>query len=251
MKNMIYSSLLAVLLLGFCPNMANAQDDKTVYNFVSMEHQPTYPGGIAKFYDFLSANIKYPVDAKEKKIEGNVHLSFTVETDGSIADIKVERGVAPSIDEEALRVLKTSNKWIPGMQNGKSVRAKYNIPIKFSLGPKAPKVVTDSTLFNFVSLKSPPTYPGGMAEFYRFIGQNIKYPKEAVDLKIQGTVFASFVIEKDGSITNATIIRRLGHGLEDEALRVIKLSKPWNPGIYEGKPVRVKYNIPVKFTLNK
>jgi TonB family protein len=249
MKNMIYSSLLAVLLLGLYPNNANAQDDKTVYNFVSMENPPTYPGGMAKFYDFLGANIKYPSVAKEKKIEGNVHVSFTVETDGAVADIKVERRVSPEIDEEAVRVLKASKKWNPGMLNGKPVRVKYNIPIKFSLKQKVTEAVTDTTVFNFVSMETPPTYPGGIKELYKFLGDNIKYPKEAKDKNVAATVFVSFVVEKDGAVSNIIALDRLKYGFGEEAKRVFKLSKKWNPGMHNGKPVRVKYNLPVKFAL--
>lgn len=137
MKKLIYSSLFAMLLLGFCANKTYAQnDDNTVYNFVSMENPPTFPGGIAKFYQFLGENIKYPALAKENKIEGNVHLSFTVEKDGTLSDIKVERKLGYGTDEEAVRVLQMSPHWNPGLQNGKVVRVKYNIPVKFSLGRK-------------------------------------------------------------------------------------------------------------------
>ena len=136
MKKVIYAALLAVIMISFCPKNANAQDADKVYSFVSLENPPTYPGGIVKFYEFLGTNIKYPADARENKIQGNVHISFTVETDGSITDIRVEKGVYPSIDDEAVRVLKLGKKWNPGMLDGKPVRVKYNIPIKFSLNTR-------------------------------------------------------------------------------------------------------------------
>ena len=110
----------------------------------------------------------------------------------------------------------------------------------------------EEKLYNFVSLEKPPSYPGGMAKFYEFLIKSIIYPKAAFDSKVQGTAIVSFVIEKDGSLTDVkTEGRRLGAGLDEEAVRVLKLSQKWNPGLINGKPVRVKYNIPIKFAMKK
>lgn len=99
-------------------------------------------------------------------------------------------------------------------------------------------------------MSTPPSYPGGMAKLYQFLGNTISYPTVAAENNIQGTIFLSFTIEKDGTLSDIkTEGRKLGYGLDDEALRVVKLSKRWNPGIQNGKPVRVKYNIPIRFTI--
>jgi protein TonB len=127
------ADIVQIAPAGEGPKQAAVVEDNNVYSFVSMENPPTYPGGIEKFYAFLSANIKYPPMAQEQNIQGNVHVSFTVEKDGSISDARVERKLGYGTDEEAIRVLKLAKRWNPGMQNGKPVRVKYNIPIKFSL----------------------------------------------------------------------------------------------------------------------
>ena len=101
----------------------------------------------------------------------------------------------------------------------------------------------DEKVYNFVAIKNPPTYPGGVASFYRFISSNIKNP----DSEIQGNVHVSFIVEKDGTLNNIKILRKLGKAQDEEAIRVLKLSKTWNPGLIDEKPVRVQYNIPVKF----
>lgn len=117
-------------------------------------------------------------------------------------------------------------------------------------GPKQPIVVDDNEyVHSFVSMENPPLYPGGIDKFYKFLDDNIKYPKEAKENHIQGKVFVSFIVEKDGSLTNIKIDRKLGYGTDEEAVKVLKLSKRWNPGTQYGKKVRVKYNIPVKFSL--
>lgn len=94
---------------------------------------PTYKGGMNAFYSYLSRSVRYPSDAQQARITGKVYLSFIVEKDGKLSDIRVDRGVSPSINEEAVRVLKRSPEWIAGKQHGIPVRVKYNIPISFSL----------------------------------------------------------------------------------------------------------------------
>lgn len=112
---------------------AVAVDDNKVYDFVSIEKQPEYPGGLPKFYAYLSKAIKYPPMAQENNVQGKVFLSFVVERDGKLTDIQVTRGLGSGTDEEAIRVLKASPRWIPGIQNGKPVRVKYNINVNFTL----------------------------------------------------------------------------------------------------------------------
>ncbi|WP_367868642.1 energy transducer TonB [Pedobacter sp. WC2423] len=109
-------------------------EDNKVRDFINLEVQPTFPGGIAKFYAYLSKAIRYPEAAQEAGLQGKVFVSFIVEKDGSLTDIKVEKKLGNGTDEEAVRVLKASPKWNPGIQNGREVRVKYNIPISFSLG---------------------------------------------------------------------------------------------------------------------
>jgi len=112
---------------------AVAVDDNNVYDFVSIEKSPEFVGGINKFYAYVQKNLKYPPMAVENNIQGKVFLSFVVEKDGKLTDITVTRGLGSGTDEEAIRVLKGSPRWIPGIQNGKPVRVKYNININFTL----------------------------------------------------------------------------------------------------------------------
>lgn len=101
--------------------------------FVSVENPSTYPGGIEKFYEYLQKSIRYPAVARENNVQGKVFVQYVVEKDGSLTDIKVVRGIGSGCDEEAVRVLKNSKKWTPGMQNGRPVRSQYTIPISFTL----------------------------------------------------------------------------------------------------------------------
>jgi len=101
----------------------------------------------------------------------------------------------------------------------------------------------------FTAVDHAPEFQGGFNNFYKFLQQNIKYPAEARQKKIQGKVFITFIIEKDGSFSNLRVLRDPGYGCGTEALRVMKLSPKWNPGIQNGHKVRVQYTMPINFTL--
>ncbi len=101
--------------------------------FDVVEQMPSFPGGTGALMQYLSENIKYPVVAQENGVQGRVVVSFVVERDGSITDVKVVRSVDPSLDREATRVVKAMPNWIPGKQNGSAVRVKYNVPVAFRL----------------------------------------------------------------------------------------------------------------------
>ena len=98
--------------------------------FQVVEDMPTFPGDINKW---LGKNVKYPVIAQENNIQGRVTVQFVIERDGSITDVKVLRGVDPSLDKEAVRVVKSMPKWKPGKQRGKPVRVSYTVHINFRL----------------------------------------------------------------------------------------------------------------------
>jgi len=101
--------------------------------FTSVEQVPEFAGGLEKFGAYLSKNIRYPAVARENNTQGRVICTFVVEKDGSLTDIKVVRGIGSGCDEEAVRVLKNSPKWKPGIQNGRPVRVQYSVPISFTL----------------------------------------------------------------------------------------------------------------------
>lgn len=101
--------------------------------FDVVEEMPHFPGGPAALQAFLSSNTKYPVVAQENGVQGRVTVSFVVERDGSITDVRVVRSVDPSLDREASRVVRSMPRWSPGKQNGSTVRVKYTVPVVFRL----------------------------------------------------------------------------------------------------------------------
>lgn len=101
----------------------------------------------------------------------------------------------------------------------------------------------------FTVVENDPEFPGGMDALYKYLAQNIKYPQLARDNNITGRVYVTFVVEKDGSIANPKVLRDIGGGCGQEAIRVVKSMPKWTPGKQRGKAVRVQFNLPVNFSL--
>lgn len=115
----------------------------------------------------------------------------------------------------------------------------------------APEIVEEEVVEQevFTIVEEMPGYPGGDAKMYEYLGKNIKYPQIARESSIQGRVFVNFVVEPDGSVTNVKVLRGIGGGCDEEAMRVVKSMPKWKPGKQRGKAVRVSYTLPVVFKL--
>lgn len=110
-----------------------------------------------------------------------------------------------------------------------------------------PKTDLPSSEKVFGGVEQPPEYPGGTKAMYKFIIANLHIPSEAKEAGISGRVFTSFYIEVTGEITKVTVLKGLGFGCDEEAVRMIESMPKWKPGKWCGKPMRVKYNLPVSF----
>ncbi|NTE04752.1 energy transducer TonB [Agrobacterium tumefaciens] len=232
--------ILALMGIAMFINSAKAQK---IYDFVSVEKQPSYPGGIEKFYEYLGKEIKYPEAAKNNKTHGRVFVSFIVEKNGKLSDVTVTKGLSTETDAEALRVLKNSPNWNPGILNGKPVRVKYNINVNFNLSPKTEKMTGAKSGIQ-------PEYPGGTSKLYSYLAKNIKYPAQAKKDKVEGKVFLAFNVEQNGTLSDLQVTKGLSKETDAEALRVMKSAPRWNPAIdAEGHPVKVKYQMAINFTM--
>ena len=101
----------------------------------------------------------------------------------------------------------------------------------------------------FTIVEDQPEFPGGIGAFYKYVATNLRYPAQARRMGIAGKVFVQFVVEKDGRLTDVQILKGIGAGCDEEALRVIKKSKAWKPGRQRGRPVKVRMIIPINFRL--
>ena len=239
--------------------------------FTVVEVMPEFPGGQGALLQFLAKSIKYPVIAQQNGIQGRVTCSFVVGKDGVIRNIEVIRGVDPSLDLEATRLISMMPKWKPGMQKGKEVSVKYTVPVTFRLQGKEDNKPTplpagegdneitvvgygeqksaDTSGQVFAIVEKMPQFPGGEKAINEFISKTLQYPVIAQENGIQGKVVCSFIINQDGSVTDAEVISGVDPSLDREALRIVSAMPKWTPGTQRGKAVRVKYTMPVTFTL--
>lgn len=232
-------------------------------------------------YSYVARNTIYPSKARFNNIQGDVVSSFRITSNGSLEDINIVRGLGSGIDEEVLRTLKKVNKMDP------TVAGKYYFRISFSLegtGAEAkdtpinipegykelspimivgyPTRVPSTTLssgktaegdaiHDFASIDVMPNFPGGMDAFYTYVSKNYKYPEDARKNNITGRLIVSFIVEKDGSLEDIRTIRDLGYGTGEEAVRMLKNTPKWQPGMQDGRPVRVQYTLPILVNLTR
>ena len=258
---------------------AKGSDNEEV--FMVVEEMPEYPGGTTEMMAYLAKNIKYPTEAQQKNEEGRVIVQFIVGKDGKLSNIEISKSVSPSLDAEAIRVIKAMPDWKPGRQRGQAVACKFNLPINFTMDsfkgnnegqqsdihvvgysqpttgeervnavyelPREQENNNNNEIFQVV--EKMPEYPGGTMEMLKFLQQNIKYPKQAQKDSIQGRVLVEFIIDKTGKVTNPSIVRSVSPELDAEAIRVINSMPQWTPGEQKGEAVNVEFTLPMQFRL--
>lgn len=236
---------------------ADSDKDDIEQVFTVVETPPQFAGGQDAMVEYLKKTIRYPDVARKNKVEGTVFVSFVVETNGQVSNVKTLRGIGSGCDEVAMKAVQDMPPWNPGKQRGKAVRVQYNLPVKFTLteGEKhsvysEPEQNKDVNNEVFAVVEQSPVFPGGDDARVAYVVNNISYPAEAKSKGIQGTVYVTFVIEQDGSVSNVKVLRGVHPLLDKEAVRVIQSMPGWAPGKQRGKPVRVQFNMPVKFSLS-
>ena len=120
-------------IIDAVPVITEEESEEDTEVFVIVEDMPEFPGGELALRQWISNNVKYPVIAAENGVQGKVYVTFVVDRDGSVTNARIARGVDPSLDQEALRVVNNLPKWKPGKQRGKPVRVSYTVPINFQL----------------------------------------------------------------------------------------------------------------------
>ena len=219
-------------------------NDTIIYTIV--DEMPQFQGGDSALVDYITHNVHYPQAEKAQGIQGKVFVGFIVEKDGSISNVEIKRGIGEECDAEAVRVVKDMPAWIPGKRNGEPVRVSSMLPINYKI-IEQPQAPADTAKWVFVERM--PAFPDGEEGLLDFIGTNVRYPEEAIKQGISGKVFVGFVVEPDGSVSNIKVLRGIGGGCDEEAVRVVKMMPNWIPGEAFGKKVRVSYMIPINFRL--
>ena len=339
------------------------KESKTDEVFVVVEKQPSFKEGVKAMMEFIEKEMKYPQIAKENGIQGRVIVNYIIEKDGAISNVQIVRGVDPSLDKEAIRIIEAMPKWNPGLQRDERVRVRYTLPITFKLDDKEdssefttvqvkvledkdeknevvvrgygdtkdvspqslsdkfgdgskPLIIVDDVKMEkgfdmnsikpddiesisvlkdvsakanygkegkdgvimiytklyskgrisspkildghigksgedvFMVVENQPEFPGGVQALMKFLGDNVRYPVEAMKSGTQGRVITSFIINKDGSISDIKIERGVDPLLDTEAIRVMEMMPKWKPGTQKGEAVNVRFSMPVVFRLS-
>lgn len=292
MKYLTPKTIILLLTLFFAgeivsqvtPPAPEVEDEEV---FMVVEQMPRFPGceeleksksekeacAQKKMLEYIYGNLKYPAEAREKSIEGQVVIQFVIGKDGSILQPTLIRDVSGGCGEAALEVVKSMNnmpqKWTPGKQRGRAVQVKYTLPVKFKLESNKKTQSSNIEKDKMSASKSfdeEPRFPGcesetdestrkicSQQELLKFIYSNLEYPDVARKNRIQGTVIIQFMINEDGSLTEINAVRKLEGGCSEAALEVIQkmnnMPNKWIPAKAGGKPVATKYTVPIKFKL--
>lgn len=220
---------------------------------------PMFSGGSHEMTRFISTSLRYPPEAAENNIQGLVVYNFVVELDGSLSEFEIMHRAHPLLDAEALRILKSMPAWRPGVYKGENVRSRHYVPMYFKLNKDGYRATTaqqrkvmplDPNEEIFTIVDEMPQFPTGEDGLGRFIAEFIRYPSRAREDGIQGRILCSFIVRKDGTISNLEVINGLDIDLDNEALRVLSMMPKWTPGRNDNEIVNVKCILPIDFTID-
>ena len=223
-------------------NAVSKYIEETILGY-SVDQLPQFPGGDTELLNYVNEYVRnnYPWPAGPYGVEGNVFVSFTVEADGSLSNIKVLKGLGFGCDEVALELVKAMPKWKPAMNRGEAViYPQYALPVRFELSKEEGELVT--------YVERPPVFPDGEEKLKEYLKENVVYPQEAREAGIKGKVFVAFVVETDGKLSNVYVLRGIGGGCDEEAVRVVQSMPNWEPATQRGKAVRMIYMLPIAFS---
>ncbi len=228
------------------PTDAIAQTKNAAKNdvYVIVDQMPEFEGGEQAMFQYIGQNLRY----NEGLPGGLLVASFVVNPDSSVSDVAIVKGLHPTLEQEAVRVIEgMSGKWAPGRQNGKLVSVRFTLPIRFEGSEKRQPESESYQAANVTDTM--PEHKDGIVGMLNFINQNLSHNRTKSP---EGLSVLSFIVHEDGTFSDYQVVRSLTPALDAEALRVIKLmSGDWKPGTQQGQPVKVKYTLPVRFTAHR
>ena len=270
MKTKVKTMLMSLLICSVCC----AQHIKP---------RPSFPGGYKALQEFIEKEKKYPNEALKKREEGAVYVVFTVDTLGNVVHPKVATSVSPSLDREALRIVRKMPKWIPAKEGNKKINMDFTVIIRFYAPPDPDEIIFKLDCGLPKELEAPAdinkiydvvdTYPSFQGDLTTYLYNETRYPAIAEGTGAEGRAIVTFVVERDGSISHIKIARSLAsrftipiidsmtaeyrqkakahnralQAMDEEAVRVIKAMPKWNPGKYHDTVVRVSFVLDVSF----
>jgi TonB family protein len=236
-----------------------AQIEQPIFLKSEVDQLPENYGGKPEFIRFINEQLIYPSTALEKKIEGKVMIVFLCNELGEITKFNIQASENELLNNEAIRLFKLL-KWHPAHKNKKPISFHHFIEIQFSIKKHNKQlkrkhtcllvnIPEDSTFTIYLKADQPAEYEFGKDSLVKFISAELEYPHEALLQNIEGDVKLGFIVEKNGLVSNIHLLKQLGGGCQEEAIRVLAETK-WKPAIKNGKRVRFQMDYTFYFKLN-
>lgn len=243
MKKILFIAIAFFIIQFVSAQETTTDSNNLIYNLDQIDKIPDFPGGMNEFYNFIRKEFNVP---SQTPLD-NVKVRFIVEIDGSLSGFKVLKSVNNDFDKEAVRVLSICPKWISGEKNGQKVRTRVVLPISksihnFQMNSLSTEEKIKGNVYNIAGIEKKPDFPGGIKEFQKFLKKNYKPSAEA-----KGLAYVTFIIEKDGSLSNFKLLRDPGFGAGEEALRVLSICPKWSPGETKGEKVRCLFSTSIPY----
>jgi len=241
----------------------------STYGQESKEKAPEFRGGILSLKAFIAENYEYP---KYETKEGTVIVEFRLASYGYIYDIKIIKGLSEPIDESVIQLIDNMPSWNSARNKyGKRIEAFVTLPIKVEKSlPEITEVeevavddwfVEDGSFIPNRTIKDDstkvydvvaidPEFIGGEKAMTKFIADNFIYPDSARINEEQGVVYVQFVVSKKGNVEDVKVLRGVSKSIDKEAIRIISIMPKWRPGEQAGKPVNVRYVLPIRASLD-
>ena len=196
------------------------------------EHMPM-PKYDLKLY--FKRNMVAPDIVSENELKGKVIVQFVVNEDGSISDSKVVKGMCKECDYEALLLISNMPRWEPGKQGNEYVKVYWTEVVNFN---------GSTRILSYADTMPRPTF-----DLNKYIGTNLHYPEKARQQNISGRVIVNFIVNTDGNISDAQVVRGIGAGCDEEALRIVNSMPKWSAGMQGDKKVKVYITLPISFVI--
>lgn len=207
---------------------------------------PTFDGSsYLAFNDWVISRTSYPEEAVREGISGWARVSYTVDNDGNVTDIKPTVGTNSILGNALAEVIRTSPQWTPPRNPEMNEPFTAEVVARFTLPDKVKVAET------FIVVEEMPKFPGGDQALFEHLYENLNYPPEAKAEGIQGKVILRFVITSEGKVADVTIVRGVHPLLDQEAVRVMNTVPDWIPGKQGGRAVDVYYSVPISFALKE
>ncbi|NWJ50342.1 MAG: TonB family protein [Bacteroidetes bacterium] len=254
------STFALILLFAFSvmarPSIIKPKSVKQKKDTIStpFEQDAEFPGGFKELKKFICNNFKYPKEAIDHNVKGNLKGYFTVNRDGTVKDLKIYKTVGYGCDGELRRIIENLPLWKPRIIYHKAVNSEYfAFNVNFSCQSTKLEVsdIHIDAEFPLPPVEQYPEFKGGSEMLLKYLKDSTRYSAETQKSGLHGTVYIQIIVTKTGKITKTRILRGIGSPCDEEAIRVVSTMPDWVPGIQMGQPVDLMFQLAVKFETPK